>query len=231
MRSNRRCPCRQCSYSPLLRIRNKPPRRAFCSTREDLWNSRCFEVRNCIGIENSSRFTVGERALKTLSDFNPHLSVARGQQQQYAGIIVLIAYAPFTRQSYRIAFNISAAEALNRDNYYLRLCLFVQLLAESLNGAFVLIGETRGKIVDEKVACGRRVIVLRLCGHFVVIGKAWGEKLLAGNGCSLIAAAGRAVSKTIKSETSSAPAPIVFFMAYLPKSTEGTVAASAVAVK
>ena len=84
---------------------------------------------------------------------------------------------PHSRASpHRIAFNISAAEALNRDNYYLRLCLFVQLLAESLYGAFVLIGETRGKIVDEKVACGRRVIVLRLCGHFVVIGKAWGEK-------------------------------------------------------
>ena len=113
---------------------------------------------------------------------------------------------------------------MNRDNYYLRLCLFVQLLAESLNGAFVLIGETRGKIVDEKVACGRRVIVLSSV-------KLGAKKLLAGNGCSLIAAAGRAVSKTIKSETSSAPAPIVFFMAYLPKSTEGTVAASAVAVK
>lgn len=123
MRSNRRCPCRQCSYSPLLRIRNKPPRRAFVALAKTCGIVAVFEVRNCIGIENSSRFTVGERALKTLSDFNPHLSVARGQQQQYAGIIVLIAYAPFTRQSYRIAFNISAAEALNRDNYYLRLCL------------------------------------------------------------------------------------------------------------
>ena len=120
---------------------------------------------------------------------------------------------------------------MNRDNYYLRLCLFVQLLAESLYGAFVLIGETRGKIVDEKVACGRRVIVSRLCVILLSSVKLGAKKLLAGNGCSLIAAAGRAVSKTIKSETSSAPAPIVFFMAYLPKSTAGTVAASAVAVK
>ena len=114
---------------------------------------------------------------------------------------------------------------MNRDNYYLRLCLFVQLLAESLYGAFVLIGETRGKIVDEKVTSLDCVVILL---SSVKLGE---KKLLAGNGCSLIAAAGRAVSKTIKSETSSAPAPIVFFMAYLPKSTAGTVAASAVAVK
>ena len=85
---------------------------------------------------------------------------------------IIVAYAPFSRKPYRIAFNISAAEALNRDDYYLRLCLFVQLLAESLYGALVLIGETRGKIVDEKVACGRRIIVLSSHGVFVVIGKA-----------------------------------------------------------